>query len=99
VLSGKTPAISTRPAIRLEFEQRPAAVDEHVLKVVLKIEELVLFFEAVYAWHAIVRLDLELEGVRFDSSPYDQPLRGAFEPPDLLIPHAACIGTSSRTPR
>ena len=99
MLSRETPAIPPHPAIRLEFEQGPAAVDEHVLKVVLKIEELVFFFEAVYAWHAVVRLDLELEGVRFDSSPHDQPLRGAFEPPDLLIPHAACIGTSSRTPR
>jgi len=95
-LSGKTPTILPGPAIRREFEQRPTAVHEHVLKVVLEVEELVFFFEAVHAWHAVVRLNLEFESIRFDASPHDQPLSGAFEHPDLLvIPHAACIGTSS----
>jgi hypothetical protein len=75
-------------------------VHEHVLKVVLKVEELVFFFEAVDAWHAVVRLNLEFESVLFDASPHDQPLSAAFEHPDLLmIPHAACIGTSSGGPR
>jgi hypothetical protein len=70
-------------------------VHEHVLKVVLKVEELVFFFKPVHAWDAVVRLDLELEGIRFDAPPHDQPLSRALEPPDLLIAHAACIGTSS----
>jgi hypothetical protein len=95
VLSGKTPTVPPCSAIGREFQQRPATVHEHVLKVVLKVQELVFLFEAVHAWHAVARLDLELEGIRFDASPYDESFSGAFEPPDLLIGHAACIGTSS----
>ena len=99
MLSGKAPTVPPPPAIGRELPKRPAAVHEHVLKVVLKREELALFVEAVHARFAVTRLDLELEEFRCDAASHDQPLCRTLERPDLLIAHTACIGASSGAPR
>jgi len=99
VLSGKTPPVPAPSTIGRELQKRPAAVHQHVLKVVLKGEELALFVEAVHARFAVTRLDLELEQFLFDAASHDQTLSRTLERPDLLIAHAACIGASSGAPR
>jgi len=81
------------------LKKRPAAVHEHVLKVVLKREELAFFVEAVHARFAVTRLDLELEQFLFDAASHGEPLSRTLECPDLLIAHTACIGPSSGAPR
>jgi len=72
---------------------------EHVLKVVLKREELAFFIEAVHARFAVTRLDLEFEEFRCDAASHGEPLSRTLERPDLLIAHTACIGASSGAPR
>jgi hypothetical protein len=81
------------------LKKRPAAVHEHVLKVVLKREELAFFVEAVHARFAVTRLDLELEEFRCDAASHDQSLSRTLKRPHLLIAHAVCIGASSGAPR